>query len=677
VKTIRFLGALFALVLVLPAQVVRACNYGTAVFAGWHRCTTDTLPPHYHGITSEGVEFAAGRAIGLMGYAVDVKWKLAPGEARKIDLGASKPIDTGSDSIVNADEVGYPVFAGNKVPLLSTKNDGAGTDLHWRGRPWSSSPMLSVDVWLTAYPGQAFAVGELAITASNPLVPEPVATIPAGGVKLEWSGAGLVIVDGVTFGNLLLGAGETMGNGQSRAWRFVVGWLDRAAMSDIQSALLENSAAIAVNGIARPGLFGAFGPVPHGFDAVKWGHDRLPKARAALLGWDIMRDADGGSIGVSPRAGDTGAQEDQPGVNKGVEDYASPQPGPYLVDYYGGLLSQERRPIHHMEADGSLLDLKAHPNLSLWGGQPNWADTGATDHLGKSRPVTIGGETHGWEQDTEHWFIGRTANAAQLTGTAMSQWELEAQARCFLFTVTIDPRFATSQITDASRAWAWEAVIATWCWELLEDRTLAGMVRQRMHDRVALLYPSRFTWVPKPAEWFDVRNVSEIGGGAAIGGGFTRATLAYQQAQACLMQIAGELLGDTTQQEWAQRMARTSVELGWTQDASTKHWTAWDYVGFNNDGTPLRTDQMQEGAGAHTSGFFDTNWCAVSPWAILRAHPDDARAKSIYAEQQGKPTSAPNHPVRTNDWLLPIGARRQVASDATVTATPVPIAPTK
>jgi hypothetical protein len=664
---VAVLIALFALARSAPAQVVKVCNYGAATFAGWHRCTVDTLPPHYHGMSSDGCEYSAGRAIGLLGYVCDVKVKVPAGSGIKFDLGAGKAID--GDPDVPADVAGYPVVAGAKVPVLTAEHDGAGTDFHWRARPWAAAPMFLLDAWGTFYPGQSWCVGELVLTASNPSVPDVVATVPAGGLTLGWSN-GLAVVDGLAWNAALIPAGETFGNGQSRAFRFV-GGLNNAAVGDVQSALVESSAGLAAIGIAHPGLLGTFAPPPRGFDPVAWGHERLPRARAALLGWDIMRDSRGGSVGVSPRSGDTGDQEDQPGVHKGVEDWSSPWPGPYYVTLYAGY-SQLRRPCHHLEADGSLLDVHAHPDLSFWVSQPNWPDSAASDHLGKSRMVTLGAETHGWEgPDSEHLFFGRQAQAEQWTASPALQWDLANEARLFLFTQTLDPRFATTAISDASRAWGWTALAAAWLFELLEDRTLAAAVRQRMHDRAALVY-SRFGWLQKPAEWFDVRNDSRIN--SAIGGGFTQGTLCYQQAQASgVMQLAGEVLADPLLVEWAQRMAIVELNYGWTQDAGG-HWIAWDMVGCNQDGSPLTPAQMVEGQGAHRSGFFDSTWCALSQWAVLRTDPSNQRARAIYTMLQALPTTPPNQPTRTNDWLLPLDA---VRARAVVNAVPVPIAPAK
>lgn len=662
-KTIRFLGALFALVLVLPAQVVRACNYGGSLFYGWHRCTTDSLPPHYRGM-ADGVEFAAGKAVGLMGYVCDVRLKLAPGTGIKFDLGHGIAID-GASPKVATDTAGMPVIGGAKVQLLDAVVDGAGTDFHWRGRPWADATMFCADIWATVYPGQPWAVGELVVTASNPLVPDLVAAVPPGGMQLGWSN-GIAIVDGLTFGAQLLPAGETFGDGQSRAWRFVFGWLDRSTLADVQSSLLESAAAIAVNGISKPGLLGAFAPVPRGFDAIAWGHERLPKARAALLTWEILRDSRGGSVGDTKRAGDTGDHEDWPGFNKGVEEQASPQPGTYWIDYYAGM-RQVSRPCHDLEADGSLLDLSKHPDLSLWVSRPNVADTAVKDSLGKPRPLVLGAETHGWEgPDTEHWLIGRLSQALQWTGSPALQWELQHEARIFMLTETLDPRFATTSISDASRAWGFWMTVAIWCWELLEDRELAVAVRQRALDRAHLLI-ARWSSVPSPAAWFDVRR-----GELNVGGGFVQVTMPYQQnLPAATWTIAGELFGDQALIDVAQRMARPCVDLDWTVQGGVL--VAWDWLGFNSDGTPLPLPYI-EGQGAHRSGFFDANWCVAAPWAVLRYHSDDARSKAILAQIGALPTAPPNQPVRTNDWLFPMGTTR---AQAVAVAIPVPIAPVK
>lgn len=664
-KTMRFLWALCALVLCAPAQVVRVQNYGQAVFGGWHRTTVDRLPPHLRGRTVDGIEYAVGRQIGLLGYCVDLRLKLAPGQAAKVDLAASSPIDADAP-LLTEDLVGRPLVTGTKLVLARTSVggrenplvDGAGTTMHWSGRPWASAPMFHVDVWATCYPRQPWSVGEMVITASNPTVPDLVATVPIGGLVLGWTD-GVAIVDGMQLGAPLLAGGETLGTGQSRAWRFVFGSLSRSTISDVQSALVESAAGIAANGIERPGLLGAVSPVPVGFDGLAWARQRLPSARAALSGWAILRDQDGGSVGVSARAGDTGDQEDQPGLNKGSEEYAPNGLGCYWVTYYAAL-GQLRRPTNHLEADGSPLDFDSHPGLVMYAAQPHWEQTAGTDHLGKSRPLALEVETHGWSQDREHWLLGRFGQALQWTGSPALQWGLAHQARVFWFQETTDPKWTTSH-SDASRSWGWQAIVSTWLWLGLEDRGAAQRMRLRERDRVALVYAREFTTM-RPAAWIDVRKVTDPGGDARIrqeiGSVFAWGTLAYQQPIASLMRVAGEIQDNQQQRDLADLLARTCIDYGWTQQGTT--WLAWDMIGVQTDGTPLRADQYLEGAGAHRTGWFDCTWCAPAVWVVLRSSPRDARAAAIWQQLQALP---PGRPLRANDWLLPQPARTWTPSN--------------
>ncbi|HXI82083.1 MAG TPA: hypothetical protein VNM34_14850 [Verrucomicrobiae bacterium] len=649
----RAVLVLLALCSAAAAQVVRACNYGTAAFGGWHRTTVDSLPPHLRGVTSDkSVEYAVGRPVGLMGYALDVRVKLGPGQSAKYDLGASSPVD--GPQKVTPEEAGAPVVGGLKLPLLSAEVDGAGTAFHWRGRPWPSAPMFCADAWATAYPGQGWFPGELVVTASDPSVPDITAAVPASGLTFAWS-TGIACVDGYQLAvpTVLVPGGDWFCDGQARAWRFVSGV--GGTIDAAHSALGESAAAIAVCGIQRPGLLGAPGTAPAGFDPVAWGHERLPLARAALQGWEILRDSRGGSVGVPKRAGDTGDHEDWPGLNKGTEEYLSPATGPYLVRYYAAL-RQLSRPCHHLEKDGSPLRLALHPGCSLWVARPNFADGGVTDYLGKTRRPTLE-EGHGWEgPDSEHWLIGTVAQAYQWTASPALGWEVEHEARLFMLTETVDPRFATTSLTDASRAWGFWMSVGAWCWQLCPDRELAEQVRRRIVDRVALLAP-RWSWVPQPAAWFDVRPAGSIPG--PIGGGFAQASMQYQQNMpGASWQVVGELLGadDGAQAvEIGRRMARACVDCGWSPSGS--RLVLWDGVGFNPDGAPLRPDQFVEGQGAHRSGFFDGNWGLAGAWGVLRADPKNARALAIIAQARALPPT-PNQPVPLNDWFLPLGTRR-------------------
>ena len=476
------------------AQVVHVANYSGSTFDGWKRCTVDVMPPHEAGQVANGfsnkiTHFVLGRRIGVDVRVIDLRVRLEPGEIRSIDLSAATPwgFTRGSLPLDPLAFFGQPSIAGVPLSVANVQPDGAGWLVHLRARV---GPMLHTDLWTTWYPDQpGWCAGELAVTASNPAVPDVTATVPDG--FLLRFGAADVLIPGLqpeptnpqgarAGGARLLPAGSVIGDGQARSWPIVLVWRQHLrTVDEWSSAGAAANLAICANGIARlypdgnPQL--AAGTAPLAWTIANWAG-----AIERLHTWDA------GPIGVTARSPSAGAVEDQ--VFVGAECAGTPGLGAETVRYLVAL-GQSRRPCHHLEADGSLLDLARHPQLRFWDARPHWHTGVSPDQLGKSRGLTEL-ETHGWwGPDVEHWLQNTVALAARLTGSPALQWQLAAQARVYLLQWTVAPGLSTSQCY-AARAVGWEAINVVHLWRGLENRVLAAMVRERWLARLdAILLP--------------------------------------------------------------------------------------------------------------------------------------------------------------------------------------------
>jgi hypothetical protein len=622
-----------------PGQSVEVANFGAARFEGWIRTTIDE--PVVASGEAEGVAWRVGRACGADVRVIDLRVTLEPGERRKVVLisendGTDRAREAGgaASSRAGATAFAAPVVAGTSLELATHSvarrpnplEDGAAILTHWRGR-LASDARLHADVWLRAYPGQPWAVGELVLCASHADLDGWQVPIEAD-LHLGVPGA-VVLIDGLQLGQPLLRAGDWLADGQARSWRFVVGHLGQMSTADMHSALLEADHAVVARGVATPTYLGAVAPTSE--DQRPWIAQHWQGARARLHGWDA------GPLGPAANSGRTGAQEDQ-GAAKGSRAYGPGGLGAEVIRYYVAL-GGSRRPCHHLEASGDRLR-PDRADLVLWDGRPHWSRSVSPDQLGLSEQPTQGWRTHGWwGPDRQHWFINTLALAAELTGSPALQWQLEHQATLWRYQETVDPALATSR-ADAARSQGWAGIVAAQLWHALEDRQLALEVAERWHLRVATVYVP--TWRQ--------RGLWDLQTDARVTQYVDRArypyvTMAYQAAFATMGVTLGlqgfppSVPGITEARELAYRQALLVLDQAY--DAESR---GWEIVGVESDGRTLAGD-LVEGVSAHRTGWFDDAWLPCCAWTVLQSDPNNPRALEVY--ERATSGTAPN------DWMPP------------------------
>lgn len=583
------------------AQTLTAANYSGNAFDGWRRTTIDVEPPAPKGLTTDGTLYVVGHQFGLGLRVVDVKLSLAANGQRSSTLAANPtpwtlaPLPADPFAFFG----GLPQVAGVGLALLSVDVDGAAYAAHFRARIEINGPTHVrpvVDLWAQWYPDQpGWCTGEVVVTASDPAVPDVVATVPAG-FALTW-GSATVLVAGAS-GNVLVAAGEQLGDGQCRSMPVTLVWPARLrAASEWNSAGATVAQAIAVQGCAH---VWPLGNPTSGADPLAWTRSNFGQAFGQLHAWTS------GPLGVNASSNDTGAQEDE--VFVGAE-CAGSTPGAVTVRYLTAL-RQSARPCHHLERDGGPLILANHPRLVFWDGRPHWSTNVSPDQLGKSRGLTTL-DTHGWwGPDVEHAFNDTLTISARLTGSDALQFDLECIARVYLLQWTVQPGLSTSQ-PYAGRAIGWEALLVCDCWWTLRDRGLAAAVRERWLARLdAVLLPQLST---KPSDIWDVRvDDPRLGTGpwwipwqASVG--------AYG------MDLGGRTFGRADARALALRAARRVVTDAWVLNGG--RWTSRAQESF--DGTRGTADES-----------FNLFGMPMSVATVLLADPTDARAKAIWQQLQ-------------------------------------------
>ena len=603
-RSLIFFLSLFLFATLAPSQTVTVGNWSPYKFAGWTRCTVDVAPPATSGTFEDGTKYITGKTIGAVRNC-DIWVRLDPGVVRKYDLAQATPGPVALSEIP-VSQLGWPSIAG--VPMLPASDwlaiDGACLAVHLHARV---GPMLHVDLWVRAYGGQGWYPGEVVVTASNGAVPDVVATVPAGFTLT--CGDAITAVPGQPWGSPLLPEGETLADGQARSFPFVVGWPklmpDSEAMTSSQA---QAELRVLSYGLNQATTWGTTMP-GRGFDSRAWANSHFGGAVTRLHGWD------GGPIGVTPASGRTGAQEDQ-GALQGAEAQQVAGPSAAVVRYLAAL-GQSRRPMHHLEADGTNLDLSKHPRLIMWSSRAHWHTGVSPDQLGKSRQPTEA-ESRGWYgPDREHWLINTLAAGHRATGSPALQWQLRHHAINFLAGETVTPGWSTSG-TDAARSVGWAGIVVSHLWDNLEDRQLAERVAERWRQRVRQVYIPY--WGNRPGGIWDFRQDGRLTMDLT---GYTLAWMPYQQAigsyggwLACSKVGPDEGLALFTQ--GALTVVRHAYRNG----------IEWEILGYRN-GEMLPDSEYVERKGAHRTGWFRHAWFPPALW-VAAFKAGDAQARTIW-----------------------------------------------
>lgn len=591
--------------------MIRLANYSANTYRGWFRVTTDSEIPAAGSI--RGTRFVRGRPFGNGAHVLDVQLDIRSGQVLELPPIESQLLPAPTvDVPAMVRQIGTPTIAGVAVPLLSSQQDGAAALLHFRAK---LHPTLVVNLWLWAYPGQGWCRGEVMFTAGNPETADLVATIPAD-LKIDLPGA-VVTVPG-RLPDVLMPAGETLADAQSRSWPLTVIWTGRLSL---EAGDWASAAACALWQIAGNGIVnlwpGGYPVLPVGMPRLGWTREHWHGAIERLHNWEA------GMLGAVAGVGQTGDQEDQ--VFVGGQCEGREGLGAEIVRYFVAL-GQSRQPCQHLEADGSPLSPANHPDLVLWSSRPHWHTGVSPDQLGKLRGLTT--EAHGWGgPDREHWLLNTLAVAARLTGSTALQAQLHAHGRNFLLAETIDPRLSTSS-ADAARSAGWAGLVVVHLWRNLGDRALAQQVADRWRQRVLQVYVPQFgarlgdIWDPRA----DARIRWEIGLN------WEQGWMPEQQAVGAYgLDLACELLNIPEGRALALRGAKAVLRRAFVPDSSGR-WVEWERLGYRGEEV-LQPHEIVEGSGGHRTGWYRAKWFPLATATVLRHEPQNERALSIWRQQ--------------------------------------------
>lgn len=464
------------------AQFLHVSNTSGGRFDGWIRTTTDVdLPP---ATKLDRVLIVRGRPLGLQLWSVDVRVALEPGETLGYKLVSlqSAPWRTAPVAADALKAMGQPSLAGAPLSVKEVTLDGAGYFVHLAGRV---RPMLHADLWLKHYPDQpGIACGELVLCASNASLPDLQVAVPED-LTLRF-GEAAVIVLGLPAGPLMP-AGDAMADGQAKSWPVTVVWPRLLRDFEWSTAGALSNLQIGARGLTYTWPGG--NPLFPG-SVREWVQKNTPPAIASLHSWSA-------ALGVNPRSGDTGAQEDQFFVGGEAS-----VPGADLPRYLAAL-GQSRRPCHHLESSGELIRLSDRPQLKFWEGRAHWHRGVSPDQLGKRTTLSIRDVPGGWwGPDEEHLLYNSVVVSYRLRGSPALQWQLEHAARHLLAM----PRGRVG----AARAIGYRGWLASHLWRNLADRKLAQQVRAFFLDHFATeLLPA----LTRAGDIWDVREDPRLGPG--------------------------------------------------------------------------------------------------------------------------------------------------------------------
>ena len=609
--------------------MIRIENTGSP-FRGWVRTTVEldvaadpggdqTVPigqPPRAGRWDDGTMYVLGDRTGDGVTAVDVWVDMDEGEQRTYDLDDATAIDWKPQPLPSdiREYLGGDIkVAGEFVSLVSASYSGAAYEMHVRCRV---GRMANCDVWLRHYPTEPWIHGEFVVTASNPDVKDVLADIGPLHVQV---GKTLVFPIARGFKDPMVDA-TTFADGQARSVPFkcVLWWMskDDEDQERVQAVLDYTVHVCGVETLYEGGN-------PHD-------DNELPEVDVAI-GQELERfhSWKGPKYGVWPYSKVTGKQWDQLFV-RAEAIYDRPA---WVLPTYLSALKQSARPCHHLEARGSLLDIDGHPNLVMWDARPHWHTGVSPDRLGKERNLNQWDVPEQWYgPDREHWLIGTLVTAARMTGSPALQWQLEAQARVFLFQETVDPRLSTSG-PDAARSVGYACIVGVELYRNLRNRVVAGRVLERLRQRIERVYVPQLG--DKPGNVWDARNdprlLKDLDKNRPQV--YTQAWMPWQQALGSYgLYMAASYLNMPEAKQMAVDAARAVLRHAYRK--VDDRWVEWNTVGYV-DGNPLPDEEMAEGLGAHRTGNFANAWypCAIA--VLLRAGtdgPDNIAATEIWRQ---------------------------------------------
>lgn len=558
--------------------MIRTKNHGSLPFRGWRRTNVD-FP------ASGNPRIRHGRRTGRQTFAADVWLELAPGQEIVVDPAAK---DEAPPQVpIPADLLGH--FGGmlklDGVPmhLMSLRPDGACHLVHFRAR---IGRMFCVDFVGTWNPELAGVIdGELLVTCSNPTVADMGEALP--DLAISWGDAEVAAPCG------MLRPGMPFFDGQARALPLTFVW-----RRHLQSAADEATATIIaqrlVSAVGVRSLPLGVPKMPDGFQVAAWWW------RHMHIGENLATWAHP-ELGPAANTAQGGGQEDQ--IFVGGECWARDGLGAEILTLLAGYATSGH-PCHHLEADGSIVDLERRPGLRMFHSRPH--QTG-TDMLGKPRLMQAG-EAMGWAgPDAQHWLIGRKAAGSHLFGSPVLQRLLEHDAHNYLIQLTTQPGAATSAIWSA-REILWEALLVLQLNECLEDRTLAARVIAHAYNRAVEVLVPRLSG--HGGRWVEVREDS-VGPGVCW--------QAWQHAGGAFgLDLLGRMLDLPEARQVALECALRCLEDGWRLEGD--RWVQYGHLGISDPAYRV------------SDGNFAVAWQGLAIVTVLEHQPGNAKALAIWKQ---------------------------------------------
>lgn len=608
----------------MGSLAVRIVNSAAQRFVGWRRLTTplDSLPMMG---TIGGRQFRRGKRVGISVDTVDIHVDLLPGQVflggdvietpfHQIEL----PVQARPNPIAYYGEPavwGVP-FGQMASPFSSIEVDGACLAIHNRGRIGA----FVFDLFIRLAPDQTFAPATLTITHSDPTQPSIVAALPQD-LRLTCGGAVMLTqgLDGTAVRNVaLMPSGDTMGDGQSRTFPITIYWESRGATNSATIDCERKTSAIGIQVVGPLGVGLEVGR----FDVQRWMTQHRASVLRGIIDWSAPS-----AIGVPANSTQTGDEEEQ-GAFQGVEPLLAGGSGAEHIRYLAAL-AQHKRPCHHREVDGGLLSLTGHPGLVLWQSRPHFRTT--RDRLGKLEEFSASRHGHGWYgPDNEHWLMHSTCAALELTGDPVFQMELETHARNWLYSDTVTPANAATSQPGAARAIGYAGLFVAQVWRLLNNRTIADLVRHRWTERVDRVYLPRLSnrpWDFRPS--FNLVNGERVAVGA-VGAmdvdRFPYFSMLYQCAVGAYGAfVACNLFGHEQGVQWAVAEAERVVYGAYNLSGLS---VEWETIGLQENYTPPTLPDYYIGGGAHRTGWYRYKWLPLCLWPLLRAGAEGSRERA-------------------------------------------------
>lgn len=553
-------------------------------FEGWVHVQTDRHCPA-SGLFAAG-RFEACTYSGNGPQQVDVHVTLGPGQSLTIDPEACKIADRLPAPDIAPDWFGgVPLLAGAPMAMASMPEvDGAAVRASFRAR---KGPFV-VDLWARWYPGEPWVHCEVLVTHSDPSSPHIVANW--GDWPLTW-GAGFCHVPGrIAWGGHIIEPGTAFADGQARGLPVLFAFPSRLrSQQDLHTLQCLGAGGVQGHGIGS--LLHDGNPYQQP-GATSWARQSIAGSIARLHTWAVSPH------NITKRSNDTGRQADQCFVR--AEPLA--HPGAVLVTYLEAM-QWAKRPCHHLEANGELLDRAARQGLRLWEGRPHWPTT--TDRLGKAAQLTEAQSDGWWGPDLEHWWIRGLTAAATYKPSQLLQRLLEHEAQSYLLS-RLPPGHGSNSAIFAARDVFLEAMGVVDLWRTLRNHALAKEVADRFRAR----------WSGVILPWLAGKDVWDIRESTSASVPVTPGWMPWQQGPAAYaLDLVGRVLNIPEACTVALQGAKRVLSAFRKEGAS---WVAYERQTV--DGTVYSRD----------GNTFAAAWMPPAVWTVLRHEPEHEKARQVW-----------------------------------------------